>query len=260
LEFIKVNDISFKYKNDWVLRNISFNIKKGEFVGIIGPNGAGKTTLIKILSKLLIPQSGKVYIDNRDISAIKRRELAKIVAVVNQNNDITLSLKSFEIVLMGRYPYLGFLEFENRRDYEIVKRAMKFTDTLQFFNKRITELSGGERQRVFIARALSQEPNTLILDEPTTGLDIDHKYELFDLISSLNESMSLTVITASHDINLISEYCKKIILIKNGVIRDIGSPKEVIVSENLREVFNREVVVDENPLSGSPRITIKRRK
>jgi iron complex transport system ATP-binding protein len=256
---IDIRKVSFRYTDQWVIEDLSFHVDRGEFCGIIGPNGSGKTTLLKILYGLIYPQKGLVFIDGGELRRMKRSDIAKKIAVLPQDTQISFPFTALEVVLMGRSPYLGRLQFEGREDFEIAERAMRLTDTLHASRRPINELSGGERQRILIARALAQEPEIILLDEPTSNLDINHQVEFYDLISRLNREKRLTILTVSHDINLASEYCRKIILLKAGRIFKMGSPKEVVVEESIRQVYGRRVLVDENPLTGSPRITLLRR-
>jgi iron complex transport system ATP-binding protein len=165
-----------------------------------------------------------------------------------------------EIVLMGRSPYLGHLMFESERDLEIAKKAMEWTEILPISERPIDELSGGERKRVFIARALAQEPEVILLDEPTANLDIHHQIEFLDLILSLNRERGLTIIMASHDLNLASEFCDRLILLQKGEVYQIGTPEEVITRENIESVYGCGVWVDQNPVSGMPRISLLKKE
>jgi len=256
---IDVKEISFRYAAQWVIEDLSFHVEGGEFWGIIGPNGSGKTTLLKILYGLIDPQRGRVLIDGGELRRMKRSDIAKKIAVVPQETQISFPFTSLEVVLMGRSPYLRRLQFEGRDDFEIAETAMRLTDTLHFSRRSINELSGGERQRIFIARALAQEPEIILLDEPTSNLDINYQVEFYDLISRLNREKKLTILTVSHDINLASEYCQKIILLSGGRIFKMGSPREVMAEEPIRQVYGSRVLVDENPLTGAPRITLLRK-
>jgi iron complex transport system ATP-binding protein len=256
---IDVKEIFFRYTDQWVIEDLSFHVDDGEFWGIIGPNGAGKTTLLKMMYGLFNPSRGRVSIDGNELRQMKRREIAKKIAVVPQEHQISFPFTSLEVVLMGRSPYLGRLQFESRHDFELAERAMGLTDTLNFARRPINELSGGERQRVFIARALAQEPEIILLDEPTSNLDINHQVEFYELISRLNREKRLTILAVSHDINLASEYCRKILLLKGGRIFKMGSPREVVVEEYISHVYGSRVLVDENPVTGSPRITLLRK-
>jgi iron complex transport system ATP-binding protein len=256
---IDAREISFRYTDQWVIRDLSFHADQGDFWGIIGPNGSGKTTLLKILYGLFNPQRGTVLVDGEELRRMQRPDIAKKIAVVPQDHQIDFPFTSLEVVLMGRSPYLGRLQFETRHDFEVAQRAMELTETLPFAQRPINELSGGERQRILIARAVAQEPEIMLFDEPTSSLDINHQVEFYELISRLNREKNLTILTVSHDINLASEYCQKIILLKEGRIFKTGNPREVVIEGHIRQVYGSRVLVDQNPVTGSPRITLLRR-
>ena len=256
MSIIKLEQIGFRYNKHWVLKNVSFEVHKGEFVGIIGPNGSGKTTMLKIIDGVLTPQEGKIWIDGSPGNKLKRETLAKIIAVVSQDSVMIFPFTVQEMVLMGRSPHLGKWRFEGETDFMIAHRAMEMTDTTALAERSMNALSGGERQRVMIARALAQEPQIMLLDEPTAFLDIKHQIDFFDLIKKFNEDQGLTVIAVTHDINLASLYCTRIILLQNGHIHCVGSPEEVIVESNIREVYETNVTVDRNPVTGQPRVTL----
>lgn len=256
---ITAEQIFFRYAHQWVIENLSFHVEDGDFWGIIGPNGSGKTTLLKMIYGLFTPSRGRVFIDGDELRRMKRRNIAKKIAVVPQEHQISFPFTSLEVVLMGRSPYLGRLQFESKHDFGVAERAMRLTDTLHIARRPIDELSGGERQRVFIARALAQEPEIILFDEPTSNLDINHQVEFYELISRLNREKRLTILAVSHDINLASEYCRKILLLKRGRIFKMGSPREVVVAEHISRVYGSRVLVDENPVTGSPRITLLRK-
>ncbi len=253
---IDLRSVSFRYHQDWVLQDISFRIERGEFIGVIGPNGSGKSTLLKTLCRLLSPQKGEILLDLGSLKQMSQGDIARKMAVVPQEAHSLFPFRVIEIVLMGRSPYLGHLMFEGARDLEIAKRAMEWTEILPVSERSIDELSGGERKRVFIARALAQEPEVILLDEPTANLDIHHQVDFLDLILSLNREKGLTIVMASHDLNIASEYCDRLILLRGGRIYKIGPPREVITRENIEKVYGCEVWVDENPVSGMPRITL----
>jgi iron complex transport system ATP-binding protein len=235
---------------------MSFGVGRGEFVGVIGPNGSGKSTLLKTLCRLVSPQKGEILLDSVPLNGMSQGEIARKMAVVPQEAYSLFPFRVVEIVLMGRSPYLGHLMFERTKDLEIAKKAMEWTEILPVSERPIDELSGGERKRVFIARALAQEPEIILLDEPTANLDIHHQVDFLDLIRSLNRERGLTIMMASHDLNIASEYCDRLILLRGGMIYKIGSPREVITKENIEEVYGCKVWVDENPVSGMPRITL----
>lgn len=256
MPIVRVKEIGFRYTDEWVLENISFEIKNGEFLGIIGPNGSGKTTLLKIINRILVPQEGSIWIGDINIDEIKRNALARTIAVVPQDSPMTFPFSVEEIVLMGRAPHLGKLRFEGKKDYEIARGAMEMTDTLSFADRSINELSGGEKQRILIARALAQQPQIILLDESTAFLDIKHQIDFFDLTKTLNKKQGLTVISVTHDINLASLYCDRIILLNAGNIHCMGTPDEVITESNIKAVYETDVLVDRNPQTGLPRVTL----
>jgi iron complex transport system ATP-binding protein len=253
---IKVQEICFSYGDVPVLKNISFDVFRGEFVSLIGPNGSGKTTLLKVLIRVLTPQKGKVLIFDRDIKSYSRREIARLIGFVPQDNTFAFAYTSLEVVLMGRTPYLKGIGFENRKDVEIALQVMELTNTIDLADKPITALSFGERQRVLIARALAQQPQIILLDEPNAHLDISHQVEIFSLLKSLSIEKGVTVIAVSHDLNLISSYSDKVILLSSGEVYAIGKPDFVLTGDNIKNVYGAEVIVDTNPITGSPRITL----
>src|SRR3972149_7061915 len=231
-----VRSISFRYQKDWILQDISFQVGRGEFIGVIGPNGSGKTTLLKILYRLLTPQKGEILFELAPMKRMDRADIAKRIAVVAQETHLLFPFTVLETVLMGRSPYLGDSMFESEKDLEIAKRAMEWTKILPFSERPMDELSGGERKRVFIARALAQEPEVILLDEPTATLDIHHQIDFLDLILTLNRERGLTIIMASHDMNIASEFCDRLILLQGGRIYKMGTPEEVITKENIERV------------------------
>jgi len=253
---IEVHSVSFRYHEDWVLQDVSFRVEKGEFVGVIGPNGSGKTTLLKILYRLLSPQKGEILFELVPMKKMDRADIAKRIAVVAQETHLLFPFSVLETVMMGRSPHLGHLMFESEKDLEITKKAMEWTKMLPFSERSMDELSGGERKRVFIARALAQEPEVILLDEPTTNLDIHHQMDFLDLILTLNRERGLTIVMASHDMNIASEFCDRLILLQGGGIYKAGTPDEVITQENIEKVYGCEVWIDQNPFSGMPRISL----
>lgn len=250
---INIQKITFSYdKNTPVFDGVTLNIQKGEFLGILGPNGSGKSTLLKLISGTITPSSGKIFVEGRNLREIAHKERARRIAVVPQESQIPFSFSALEVVLMGRAPYLPLLGFESETDIELAKRAMKETDTLQFADRDIHDLSGGERQRVIVARSLAQGPSILLLDEPTTFLDIRHQVELSNLVKRKNKEDGLTVITVVHDINIASTFCDRILFLKDGEIVVDGTPDKVVTYANVKSVFNAEVYVGINDLTGKP--------
>jgi iron complex transport system ATP-binding protein len=256
---IEVHSISFRYHEDWVLQEVSFRVEKGEFVGVIGPNGSGKTTLLKILYRLLAPQQGEILFELVPMKKMDRADIAKRIAVVAQETHLLFPFTVLETVLMGRSPYLGDSMFESEKDLEIAERAMEWTKILPFSERPMDELSGGERKRVFIARALAQETEVILLDEPTANLDIHHQIDFLDLILTLNRERGLTIVMASHDMNMASEFCDRLILLQGGRVYQTGTPEEVITRENIESVYGCEVWIDQHPISGMPRISLMKK-
>ena len=256
MSIIKLEQIGFRYNEHWVLKNVSFEVNKGEFVGILGPNGSGKTTLLNIIDGILKPQEGEIWINGTTCKNLKREKLARIIAVVSQDSPMIFPFTVREIVLMGRAPHLSKWRFEGETDFRIAHQSMEMTDTLSLMNRSMNALSGGERQRVLIARALAQEPQIMLLDEPTAFLDIKHQVDFFDLVKTLNKEQALAVIAVTHDINLASLYCDRIILLRSGCIHCMGNPDEVIDESNIKEVYETNVIVDRNPVTGQPRVTL----
>ena len=254
---LEVENLSLAYGRNVVVRDLTFQVMPGEMVGLIGPNGSGKSTIIKALSRVIPPYSGKILLDGKNISKISRGELARLLGVVPQMPLLPSTFTAFEIVLMGRNPHLGLLQYEGARDMDITWRAMEKTTTQSLAERRIGELSGGEIQRVVIARVLAQEPKSILLDEPTANLDISHQTEILDLIKNLCLENNLTVMVTLHDLNIASQYCGRLILINNGQVHAQGTPSEVINSKNIREVYGAEGCVYAHPVNGLPIVLLK---
>jgi len=241
---LKVEKLSFKYDKKNILKDINFTLDVGDFVGILGPNGCGKTTLLKNINRWLKPEQGRIYIDGSNIFQLSVKELARRVATVPQDTSLDVSFTVEQLVSMGRNPHLKSFEQESKRDISVIEDAMKSMDVLHLREKPINQLSGGEKQRVLIARALAQEPTLLLLDEPTSHLDINYQWELLELLKNLSIKKSLTILIVLHDINLASMFCNKIILLKEHKIFKMGTLNEVINVKNIKEVFNMKVRVE----------------
>jgi iron complex transport system ATP-binding protein len=249
---LKISNLYGGYTKDDIIKNISLEIKKGEFLGIIGPNGAGKSTLLKLLSRVLIPRSGQVNLEENNIHQMKLKDFCRKIAFVPQDTMINFSFSVEEIVLMGRIPHLKRLQFETKKDLAIVQEALVMTDTLGLKDRYIENISSGERQRVWLAKALAQEPILLFLDEPTAHLDIGHQIQILDLLNKLNRKTSLTIIIVLHDLNLASEYCSRLVLLNDGQIFAQGLAQEVLTYQNIENVYQAIVVVNKNPISLKP--------
>ncbi len=247
-----LDHLNISYNNTQVLKSVTFDIHAGEFLGIIGPNGSGKSTLLKALSGVLTPSAGSIKLSDRDVSAIPGRELARRLAVVPQENPITFDYTVLEVVLMGRSPYLGRFQLEKSRDLEIATNALKRTNLLVLADRKIGELSGGERQRAMIARALVQETEIIFLDEPTSHLDINYQVEILHLARRENRENGKTVVAVLHDLNLASEFCDRLVMLKEGQVFASGKPDDVITAENVQKVYGTAVWIRRHPTSGRP--------
>lgn len=246
MKILELKNISFAYGSKDVLKDISLDIEEGDFISIIGPNGSGKSTLIKIMNNIYQPKTGEVILRDKIISSYKIKDIAKEISLVPQEVDINYDFTVEDIVAMGRYSHLKALENESDEDYKIIEEAMTLTNVYNLKDRKVTEISGGEKQRTMIAKAIAQDSNIILLDEPTSSLDMNHQIEIMDFLTKLNKEKKLTVITVLHDINLASRYSNKLILIKDGRVIDRGSPAEVVTEENMRDAYNLEAAIDLN--------------
>lgn len=251
-EEIKVENLNFSYGEKIILKDINLSFTKGNFYSVIGPNGSGKSTFIKNISKILSPRASSVFIDDIDISSISNKKLAQKMAVIPQDIKIEYDFTVFDVVMMGRSPYKRRFEDFNVEDEKVVEKYMKATNTWYLKDKLITELSGGENQRVIAARALTQETDIILLDEPTSHLDIQYQIEFLKIFKSLK--MDKVIIAVLHDLNLASTFSDEIILINKGEVVSKGTPWQVINKENIKNVYNLTVEVFENPISKCPYI------
>ena len=249
---IEADNLYAGYNGATILEGISIGLGESDFVGVIGPNGSGKTTLLRSMSRALRPTSGKVMLDGRNIYSISARDFAGRVAVVPQDTLVAFDFTVLEITLMGRSPRLSRFAVETSTDVRAAVEALARTGTEHLKDRSINALSSGERQRVILARALAQEPEIILLDEPTSHLDISFQFEIMDLIKSLNAERGLTVLTVMHDLNLASQYCDKLVLIGEGRIQAAGPPEEVVTSEHIRRVYGAEVWVRRHPTTHRP--------
>ena len=249
---IEVKNVSLGYGRKVLLRDLTFEVRPGEMVGLIGPNGCGKSTIIRALSHIITPHSGHILLDGKDITRIKRPDLARLMGVVPQMPLLPSAFTAFEIVLMGRNPHLGLFQYEGPRELAIAWQAMEKTGTQSLAERRVSELSGGEIQSLLIARVLAQETKIILLDEPTANLDIGRQVEVLDLIKSLCREDNLTVLAALHDLNLASQYCDRLILINDGQIHAEGTPSEVITTRNIADVYGAGSCVYAHPVNGLP--------
>jgi iron complex transport system ATP-binding protein len=251
-----LKDVGFRYGSLWAVKGINLQVSPGEIFGILGPNGSGKSTLLKIMDGMLFPHTGEVLIKNKGLSHFRRSSIAREIAMVAQENHFRFSFSTLEVVLMGRFPHLRRLQFEGERDMAVTLKALKATNALDLADRSIHELSGGERQRVLIARALAQEPEIILLDEPTSFLDIKHKIDIFRMVSTLSEDRGLSVVVVSHDIDLAAQFCHRLVMLKKGSIHEMGEPDNVITAATIEAVYECPVLVDKNPATGRPRVNL----
>ncbi len=244
---LAAQNVAFAYNGRSVLQQVDLRLKSGELVALLGPNGSGKTTLLKTLCGILSPRAGWVAWSGGDLAVLDRREIARRIALVPQELIVPFAFTVREIVSLGRTPYIRPLLGESRRDYDAVERALDLTETRALADRVFGELSGGERQRVIIAMALAQEPQVLLLDEPTVHLDINHQIEVLELIRKLNRERGLTVLATMHDLNLASLYFDRLILLYDGRIVTQGSPCDVLSKERVQQVFSANVWVSAHP-------------
>lgn len=257
MHVLAVEQLSFRYHRDVpLLRDVSFHVVPGEFLSLVGPNGSGKTTLLRLLDRILIPDSGRITFHGTDIASYRRAELARRIAFVAQDPGFHFPFTAFEVVLMGRSPHLRGAFFERELDHEVVRTAMRLTDVAALAETPIGSLSGGERQRVLIARALAQEPEVILLDEPNAHLDISHQVDIVRLLRSLNRERGLTVISVSHDLNLAASSSDRVAVLLSGTLTAIGTPDEVLTGPQVTSVFRTPVLVDRHPAGSYPRITL----
>ena len=265
---IELEELSFRYHatrgqgRTWTLDHLTFHVDAGEILGIVGPNGSGKSSLLKILSGLLPVSEGDVLLGGISLQKRSQTDIARLIAVVPQEYVQVFPFTVAETVLMGRFPHrtgrwwsMGIGD-ETASDLACAHQAMADTDVLSLADRLVTDLSGGERQRVVIARALAQEPKILLLDEPTAFLDINHQIEICSLVTRLRTERRLTVVLVSHDLNVASQYCDRVLMLKEGRLCRIGSPEETIRPDVLHMVYGCEVVVDAHPQTGRPRVTM----
>jgi len=249
---IRLESVDFSYDQKKVLQHIQLSVASGEFVGLIGPNGAGKSTLLKLINRILHPESGRIHIENKFLESYTRKELARIIGYVQQEFSTVYNYSVMDIILMGRFPYQRGWKFESKLDREIVFKAMETTDCIHLKEREFETLSGGEKQLVILASALAQEPDILLLDEPTAALDLKHQFHFYQILKRLQRQQQKTIISVTHDINLASQFCDRIIILKEGIIRSDGLVKEVLQAQIIQEIYGIPVQIIPHPESNLP--------
>lgn len=255
---LRLIGVAFRYGAATVLDEISLDLHRGTLAGLIGPNGVGKSTLLQICTGALRPWRGRVELDGRDIARYSSRERARRIALVPQTLTIPFSFTAREFVALGRTPYLSPLRGEQAEDRRAIDRALDLTETTDFAERNVLELSGGERQRVVLALALAQEPEVLLLDEPTANLDVAHQLALLRLIRRLNQEQGLTVLAAIHDLNLAALFVERLILLGGGKVVADGPPDAVLTPERIQAVFGAPVVTVAHPRAPVPLVALVR--
>jgi iron complex transport system ATP-binding protein len=253
-DMLKIQNLTVAYGEHVALRDVSLTVSAGEMLAVIGPNGAGKSTMVRAVSGILPSQTGQILIGEQALSLqdLDAAERARLLAVVPQARELPGAFTVYETILLGRTAYLGWLGRSRTHDHELVEWALARTNLADLALRRVAELSGGEQQRVLLARALVQSAPVLLLDEPTTHLDLQHQSSLLNLVRELAVEKQLAVLVVLHDLNLASLYCDRVALLVNGRLQAIGSPKEVLTSQNLTQTFQVPIEVISHPAYGTP--------
>ncbi len=252
---LTIKEVSFSYNGHReILSDINFSLSRGELLGIIGPNGSGKTTLLKIISGILKPNKGDIMFLDQNLNSLSIEKIAKFISVVPQDTWVTFNFRAKEVVFMGRLPYISRLKGETFEDYQISQEAMKKTHSLPLSENNIQEISGGERQRVFMAKALAQTPQLLLLDEFTSHLDLNFRYEMLNLLKKALKEEELTIISVFHDLNLASIASHRLILLNEGKIEKIGTPQEVLTKEIIQKAYGVRPILINYPNLKVPQV------
>ncbi|EHQ88587.1 ABC transporter ATP-binding protein [Desulfosporosinus youngiae] len=260
MSLFDIIQVQHQYGTIPVLQDIQFQVKAGETFGIIGPNGSGKSTLIHAMSGFLKPSQGKILLNNRLIGSYRKRDLAKFIAVLEQEGIPPLSFTVEEVVAMGRYPWLNPLSDLSREDEQIVEAVLKKLNLWNSRTKPVNNLSGGQRQMVSLARAMAQQPQILILDEPTTYLDIGHQMLVMEHVREWHRSQGITVIMVLHDLNLASQYCERLLLLDHGRIKSCGEVHTVLQPAAISAVYKTELIMINHPVHHVPQFLLTDRQ
>ncbi len=250
---LKVENLFVTLSGSKIVKDISLHVDDGKFVGIIGPNGCGKSTLLKSIYKVIKPETGSVFLGERDILRSKSKSVSKQLGVVGQFNDLSFDFSVYDMVMMGRTPHKDIMEADSKEDHEIVCDALEKVDLAAYSDRSYLTLSGGEKQRVILARAIAQQPNFLILDEPTNHLDIKYQLQIFSTVKSLN----VGVLAALHDLSMAATYCDILYVVKNGEIVAHGKPDKILTKELVKSVYEIDCDIYTNPITGEMAIAYK---
>jgi len=244
-EALTIEDVCFSYDSKRVVGNLNFRAAEGEIVGVIGKNGSGKTTLLRLIAGWLKPESGEVKLFGRNVATMNTVERARTLAFLSQSSEFTMDMRVYELILLGRAPYLGRFQEPGSTDLEMTRWAMEMTDTWAFRSSPVSSLSAGERQRVMMSRALAQGTPVLLLDEPTSNLDIAHQRMVMDNITWMRKEKRTTVVLVSHDVNLTSRYTDSVLLMAEGRKVAWGPGPEVLTRGNLKDTYGVDLVIEE---------------
>ncbi|EOD00136.1 ABC transporter ATP-binding protein [Caldisalinibacter kiritimatiensis] len=257
---VKISNLCLGYGKKTVIRDFTIDIQKGQIVSIIGPNGSGKSTVLMSLAKLLNPQKGIVYIGKNNITRMSNKEVSRSVSILLQHNTYPSDISVRDLIYYGRLPHKKWYQSKDEEDQKVIAWVIENTNLQELQNKKINCLSGGERQRVWLAVALAQEPKVLLLDEPTTYLDISHQLELLELVKKLNQKSNMTVVMVLHDLNQAAKYSDRVIVLKKGQIVSDGAPKEILKKELIRKVYNVDSRIYYDEIDGHPIIIPNKNK
>ena len=247
---IEAKNLCIGYEEKIIVDDFSFDVAEGEIVSVIGPNGSGKSTLLRCISKYIKSKEGVVHFEKEDMSSMNIKNVAKKMASLSQYNKSPEDITVEDLIYYGRLPHKRWHEKKNKKDIEIMDWAIKETSVEDYRNKKVSSLSGGERQRVWIAMALTQKPKVLLLDEPTTYLDICHQLEVMELIRKLNKDLKLTVIMVLHDLCQAANYSDKVVVIKEGKLVAEGEPRDILTTELIKYVYNVDTWIREDIIQG----------
>ncbi|GAA0081442.1 ABC transporter ATP-binding protein [Clostridium sp. CTA-6] len=243
---INIQDFTIGYSNKVIVKNFNLQVDKGDMITIIGPNGSGKSTVLKAIGRLLKPMEGIIHLDGKLLWDMSNKDIAKEMACLSQHNSAPKDMTIRRIVGFGRNPHKAWFESLNKDDEEIIDWALENTNLKHMENKKITSVSGGERQRTWLAMALAQKPKVLLLDEPTTYLDINNQIEILELVRQLNENLKLTVVMVLHDLNQAAKYSNRVLVLKNGEIQALGKPEEILNKKLIRDVYSVDMNILKN--------------
>jgi len=249
---LSARNVCLGYGQKSVVKDLNIRIHRGEIVTFVGPNGSGKTTILKSLSRYLKPQKGQIYLEDKDIFKLDTKYVARKIAVLPQVKSASGDLSVRNLIEYGRYPHLNFGQRMNEDDHRIVDWALDKTGMGELSDRQLASLSGGERQRAWIAMALAQKPEILLLDEPTTFLDVSYQLEVLQLVKELNATLGLTIVMVLHDLNHAARYSHRMVAIKDGEVHSTGEPKKLLTGEFLRAVFRIEADLCQDETNACP--------